>query len=261
MLAYNSEPIKEYTNHTLSLIISKDSFFYGIFKLQDTAVLQEFDYISLSKVDPFEFEKSCLAFLNKKGLSKKPFKEVHVSFFDSRFTLIHESMFVHGEENAYLRNVLSEYKQHKTKSRYIYGSEHWCVHTLAGFMENNILSLFPQASFSHIVMDMLQLLFKKQINHGLCIYLLENSLLIAAVHKSKLQFVNFYDIASKEDVLYHVLHAFKKAELDPDKDVFVYSGDLTTESDLFKLLYDYIRNIEKLQIKSKGPVQQKIFLR
>jgi hypothetical protein len=261
MLAYHSEAVKEYKNLSLSLIITKDSFFYGILSSGESRRLVEAEGIDLSEVEPFAFEKTCLEYLADKGLINRKFKDVHVSCLDARFTLVHEKLFEYGEEHAYLRNILSERKQHRAKARYINGSRHWCVHTIAGFMENNILSNFPQATFSHALMDLLNLLFNKKNSNGISLFYLEHKLLITAVKNSELQFANYYDIVSNEDVLYHLLHAYKTAGLDPDRDMLWYAGDLDKADPLFKMLYDYIRNLSELQSGTHGPTQQKIFLK
>lgn len=261
MLAYKTEAVKENKNSSLSLIISRDSFFYGIISDGSLPLLIEADSINLHHIEPFSFEKQCLEFLEKKGLTKKRFKEVHVSSCDPRFTFIHEDLFEHGIHQAYIRNIFSIRKQHKIKSRYVAGSQHWCIFTLAGFMENNILSIYPQASFSHSIMDMLVHAFKKSPQNFICIYHLDQTLLIAAIKNSSLEFANYYETHSDEDILYHVLHAYKMAKLNPDSDVLYYSGELNTSDSLFHILYDYVLSIVPLISLDRVPSQQMIFIK
>lgn len=261
MLAYRNEAVKDIKNPVLSLILTRDSFFYGLKTNGKTSLLIEADSLDLSASEPFSMEKEILNFLNNRGIVQRKFNEVHVSLMDPRFTLIHESLYSSGHDNIYIRNVLSDKKQHRIKARYISGAHHWCIYTIAGFLVNNILSSFPSATFSHAAMDLLTPLFNRKNPNCIGIYLIGAHALIAAIKEGALQFVNYYSVSSNEDILYHVLSAYKSGNLNADADELYFSGECIPSDSLYQLLYEYIRYPEPLVKGENIPVQQKLFLK
>jgi len=76
------------------------------------------------------------------------------------------------------------------------------------------------------------------------LYLSENTLNITAFKNEKLIFNNSFNFETKEDILYFVLFAFEQLKLDTNNVNTLLFGDITKDDDNFKLLYEYIRNIE-----------------
>jgi len=76
------------------------------------------------------------------------------------------------------------------------------------------------------------------------LYLSENTLNITAFKNEKLIFNNSFNFETKEDILYFTLFAFEQLKLDTNTVNILLFGDITKDDDNFKLLYEYIRNIE-----------------
>jgi len=60
----------------------------------------------------------------------------------------------------------------------------------------------------------------------------------------KLVFYNSYDYNSNEDILFYLLFCFSELKLNPDKIYTVFSGSIDLNSNLYKLIYTYVRNVE-----------------
>ena len=76
------------------------------------------------------------------------------------------------------------------------------------------------------------------------LYLSENTLNIIAFKNEKLIFNNSFNFETKEDILYYTLFAFEQLKLDANTINTLLFGDITRDDDNFKLLFEYIRNIE-----------------
>ncbi len=57
-------------------------------------------------------------------------------------------------------------------------------------------------------------------------------------------YYNQFDCVHKNDYLYFITLAYKEMGLDPESSVLELSGKIDEDSPIFKLLHDYIRNIE-----------------
>lgn len=58
---------------------------------------------------------------------------------------------------------------------------------------------------------------------------------------------NHFTYKTKEDFLYYVLFCLEQLQWSPEETPFYLSGNITTQSDLYRLLYKYIRHIALLQ--------------
>jgi len=66
---------------------------------------------------------------------------------------------------------------------------------------------------------------------------------IAILEGRKLKFYNGYSYQSAEDLIYYLLFACEQLDLNPDQIPLVISGEIEEESEVYKFLYKYIRNI------------------
>ena len=73
--------------------------------------------------------------------------------------------------------------------------------------------------------------------HGLDIVFIDNEKLILS---------NSFEFYSKEDFIYHILFTFEQLKLDPNESPVYFTGNIYKASDLYKIAYKYIRNIEFL---------------
>ncbi|MDA7728935.1 DUF3822 family protein [Flavobacteriales bacterium] len=112
-------------------------------------------------------------------------------------------------------------------------------------LNNIVTTYFPNAkqkAQQSILIDK----FSKEYNTEptAYIYLCENTLNITAFKNEKLIFNNSFNFETKEDILYFVLFAFEQLKLDTNNVNTLLFGDITKDDYNFKLLYEYIRNIE-----------------
>ena len=71
-----------------------------------------------------------------------------------------------------------------------------------------------------------------------------NLLNITIFKDEKLVFSNAFLFNTKEDVLYYILFTFEQLKISTDSVEVKLYGHVVKNEELYKLLYDYIRNIE-----------------
>ena len=72
----------------------------------------------------------------------------------------------------------------------------------------------------------------------------QNSVLITIFNKKNLIFNNSFDFITKEDLLYYVLFSFEQLKFSPEKTKVILFGDINFFEEKYKLMYDYIREID-----------------
>ena len=65
-------------------------------------------------------------------------------------------------------------------------------------------------------------------------------------------FYNIFEYQTKEDFIYYILFTLEQLELSTDKTNVSLLGDINKQSELYKILYTYVRNI--VFFNSKNPI-------
>ena len=90
--------------------------------------------------------------------------------------------------------------------------------------------------------------FRKRINSSFneLVFLNINDKFIDLIYfkKNKLNFYNSFNYKSNEDILYYLLFSLDQLSLDKEKKLISCYGKITLDSELYELLYSYIKNIE-----------------
>ena len=64
------------------------------------------------------------------------------------------------------------------------------------------------------------------------------------IQGDKLNYYNTFEYSNQEDLLYFTLLVFKMLQLSTDETSLQLSGFIETDSEIYKILYQYVRNIE-----------------
>ena len=58
-----------------------------------------------------------------------------------------------------------------------------------------------------------------------------------------LKFFNSFNYKTAEDLIYYLLFTYEQLQLNPDQTPLIISGEIEEDSEVYKLLFKYIRNI------------------
>jgi len=70
---------------------------------------------------------------------------------------------------------------------------------------------------------------------------------VIVLQQQQLQFCNTFNFQTKEDFIYYILFTFEQLKLDVEKTQVFFIGDIEPESEIYKITYQYIRNIAFLE--------------
>jgi hypothetical protein len=71
------------------------------------------------------------------------------------------------------------------------------------------------------------------------------------IKNQELQFSNCFSFETKEDFIYYILFTFEQLKLNVEETELYFTGDIELESEIYKITYQYIRNILFLESKNK----------
>ncbi|WP_237587851.1 DUF3822 family protein [Polaribacter sargassicola] len=73
---------------------------------------------------------------------------------------------------------------------------------------------------------------------------------IIVLDQKKLIFSNTFSFLTKEDFIYYILFTFEQLNLNVEEIPLYFTGDIEKESEIYKITYQYIRNVSFLESKN-----------
>ena len=96
---------------------------------------------------------------------------------------------------------------------------------------------------SSILIESLIHQFKLNESERVYISVQNKSFEITILENKHLKFFNSFSYKSAEDLIYYLLFTYEQLNLNPDKIPLIISGEIEEDSEVYKLLYKYIRHI------------------
>jgi hypothetical protein len=118
-------------------------------------------------------------------------------------------------------------------------------------INNFLFQNFGEFEYKHYSSVLLEKLFSIASNDICCyIHVSKSTFDIVIIKNSNLQFFNIFEYKTKEDFMYYVLFTLEQLDLSTEETLVSILGDMEEDSDLFRLMYTYIRNIDFLSSKN-----------
>jgi len=105
---------------------------------------------------------------------------------------------------------------------------------------------FPKAIWKHdssILIESLIQQFKLQEGEKVYLSIQNNYFELTVLQGRKLRFFNSFSYKTATDLLYYLLFTFEQLNINPDQIPLVLLGEIEKESEVYKLLYRYVRHI------------------
>ena len=186
-----------------------------------------------------------------KPISKKNIpKKVKLIYYNKSSTLVPSELFDHKNSLNYLKYTTTIQTNDLAANDLILHEQINNVYIPNVEINNFIFEKFKAFNFYHYS----SLLIEKFSNthtdkFSQKVFLNVNNGFIDILYfkNKQLIFFNSFDYKSKEDILYYLLFTFSELSLNPDNIHLVCCGLIDLDSELYGLLYNYIRNIELLE--------------
>ncbi len=230
----------------LVLQVRLDGFSYCCFDTLNQTVLfvREIDFSKFPRANKVE-DHYWKAFVDNRELTKT-YDEVVVIHDNNLNTFVPKALF----DEAYL----GSYLQYNTK---VFETDFFDFDDIANFEMNNVY--IPYVNINNFLIDQFGPFTYKNANSILVAKLLEMSKnidskrvfahfsakkfeLVVAQNQNLLLF-NSFEYTTKEDFLYYLLFTAEQLNLNPETFRLQLLGDISEDSEYFKIAYKYVRNV------------------
>jgi len=179
-------------------------------------------------------------------LLQQDFASVSVSMMNSLNTLIPKELF--KEENA--RDILvfnQALLQNEDESHdWLASIKAYNSYVIPEELQRCFIKHFPNLSWIHhssIFIESLMRQYKFQEGKKIYLSIQDKHFDLAVLNGKQLSFYNSFHFKATEDLIYYLLFTCEQLGLNPDQIPLIIAGELEKESNVYKLIYRYIRNV------------------
>lgn len=237
---------KNATTYNLSVLIGADRFsFLLLDKNQNVVVLRSYSLEEGQDIKTI-FRKTYL----QDEILKLNYASVKVAVNNAKHTLVPSSLFDSKEMTTYLEKMVELDPSDKVKVDDLHFIEAKNVFTFDREIESLIAEPFKNARLFHGSTAFIKgayLLAGKQEGFNLYINVMNRKLNILLFEKKNLLFNNSFSFQSVRDFVYYVMLVLDQFKVNPETVPAFLCGQIMRESEIFKLLYRYIKNIDFLE--------------
>lgn len=189
---------------------------------------------------------------------KPRFDIVKLGTLNRYSTLVPEDLYEPEQALLYLKRLVSPPKTSALMVDKVNSIDSKNVFALDGFLKKQLEEYFPTANVFHGNTFLIESLSKhavKQKGNQVYVNTGHRNFQVFAFKNGLLQIANEYTFLSPHDFVYFVLLMYQQFDLDREQDPLWITGQLAEQSEIYALLYKYIRKIkwaDVLQFGIKG---------
>ena len=248
-----NKEILETSKKKLSIQFSLDGFSFYISNTHHIiSKFTSFNFTKPIKSPELILKKIKEIFKNEKTL-QQDFETVSVVHQNNLSTLVPNQYFKDDNLNKYLKYSVKTI----TTDLIVYDDLNFIkaknVYVPFVNINNFIFQNFGEFEYKHHSSILLEKLFLQSDDSLNFFVNISQSLFdIVVLKDSKILFYNNFEYQTKEDFIYYILFTLEQLELSTDKTKVSLLGDINKQSELYKILYTYVRNISFFN--SKNPI-------
>jgi len=241
------------SSYDLSILVGMDSFFYIVNDgQQNVLVLKSYQFDD--RVDSFEALKQPFQkiFLEDK-LLQMPFLRTKVAFINNKSTLVPSRLFDDKGKEAYLEHLLRLADDDVVQVDDLPILDTKNVYAVNKPVLNIARSYFPNATFFHSFSALLlgyMKLTEHQSGHNIFLNIKGNLQQITVFENNKLLFSNAFEFKNSKDFIYYVMLIYDQFNLKAESTPLTISGLIVENSEIYRLLYRYVRHINLVSTPS-----------
>jgi hypothetical protein len=181
-------------------------------------------------------------------LIRQPFETVSLMIENNRSTLIPAPLFDPAEKKSYLEFIHEKDDATETLYDTLQQLEIVNVYGASAKLLEAALQVFPGAKIFHHSSALIQSIwmnYKNRISHKkVFLHVRENDFDLLIFDGKQLNYYNAFHFSAASDIIYYVIFVMEQLTLNPEETELVLLGHIEKESEIYDLLYRYIRNIE-----------------
>jgi hypothetical protein len=236
---------EEASSQDLSVSINPDGLSFSVSRQGKLLLLKDYRFSKIHS--PRLLSEKIKGILQKEFANEPAFSKVTVVVANNRFITIPAPLYDERNAKELLQLNCEPEDNEEVFNDYLKTPEAYNVYAVSKDLYQEIYHHFGKVRTIHQVSVLINTLLEKYKNTTENILLLNvNSLNfeIILVSDNKLRFCNSFHYHKNEDIVYYLLFVCEQLKLNPEHVKLKLSGEVTADSELYRMLFEYLRNIE-----------------
>jgi len=251
----NSKDLNNLNESHLSIQLSLDGFSFCVINktLNEVTALYAYTFPNNSPT-PEKHLDNVIEVFDKEKLLQRRYHTVNITHVNELSTLVPKAFFVPEEIKSYIKFSSKVYKNDYIVHDPLVNHDMMNVYIPFVNINNFLLEKFGAFEYKHfstVLVENLMNTYKFSERPHMFVHICDEHFEIVIIANSKLLLYNSFKYQTKEDFIYFVLFTAEQLKLNPEKFELIFSGNIDKESDLYKIAYTYVRNINLIEIRSK----------
>lgn len=247
--------LEKSNNHKLSIQFTLDGFSFCITNLDSQEIVHFCAYTFPKTLEaPENLINHFETIFQEDNHLQEDFKEILVIHQNSLSTLVPNTLF--------LEEHLKEYLDFNIKTLETDFFAYDSIDQLAAKnvyvpfvnVNNYLFQNFGEFEYQHSVTAFIKKLLQTTTNSEKTMFVdvWERQISVVVLENKKVLFSNSFTFKSKEDFIYYLLFTAEQLGLNTNEFPLFFTGDILEETEIYKIAYQYIRNVDFL--RSKNPI-------
>lgn len=231
----------------LSIQINLDGFSFCIYALPEktTLVFQRFEFEEKA-VTPEKHLTYIEAIFNKNEFLHQSFKKVIVIHQNELASLVPNTLFNEDHLKHYLNQSIKVLPIDFISFENIPNADITTVYIPFVNINNFLFNAYGEFEYFHSFSKLTELLSQEDLKNKkdkVFLHVNNSDFELLAFKNNKLQAINRFNFTTAEDFIYYTLFVAEQFDLDTETLELILLGDIEKESELYEILYKYIRNV------------------
>lgn len=234
-------------DNQLSIQLSLDGFSFCVYnKIQKKIGIFEVYEFTEQNISPEKHLKLIKEiYKNHKILSLK-YNSVSITHFNNLVSQVPKPFFDKNNLPSYLQYSIKLLDDDFIAFDAIQNTDIINVYVPFVNINNFMIDIYGAFFYKHsstILIEKLLPQFKNTDKEICFINVAKNQFEIVIINNHKLLLYNCFDFTTKEDFIYYILFTAEQLKLNPEEFQTILLGDIEKESELYSILFQYIRNV------------------
>ena len=232
----------------LSIQLSLDGFSFYIHNkhASEPVAFGVYEFSENQPISPYKHLELVEEIFNKEPLLQHKFSKVSVSHFNNLTTQVPKPFFDKNKLPEYLQYTVKVLENDYIAFDEIINTEIVNVYIPFVNINNFLLDQYGAFIFKHsstILIENLLNAYKNEETALFFVNVTNANFEVVILKNNKLELFNCFSFTTKEDFIYYILFVAEQLKMNPEEFKLILMGDIEKDSELYKIVYQYVRNI------------------
>jgi hypothetical protein len=247
--------LEKSNHHKLSIQFTLDGFSFCITNLDSKKTIHFCEYTFPKTLEtPENLVARIETIFQEDSHLQEDFKEILIIHQNSLSTLVPNTLFLEEHLKEYLdfniKTLENDFFAYDSIDQLAAKN----VYVPFVNVNNYLFQNFGEFEYQHSVTAFIKKLLQTTTNSEKTMFVdvWENQISVVVLENKKVLFSNSFTFTSKEDFIYYLLFTAEQLGLNTNEFPLFFTGDILEETEIYKIAYQYIRNVDFL--RSKNPI-------